>query len=276
MSKPSIFQFSQEQITSLDLKLVTKPRSQMFGRRLYTFSFDEQQYWLKAQIRNTHKDVEQGFLREMDFYQQIAVAGDFSLPFSQMEWGDALFQRYQEHYYPGVLILPHAISTFDPHPEKLSASEIHFHILSVLELLDGLYKRGYLHADLKAEHFVHYAGKNALIDFEQIIPQFEQQSLKLTATPRYMAPELFHGDVKSAQSEIYALGIILLEWLTQQRLSAKTYQEWAVLHCQTLKVELPVQFQVYSEIIKKMLSKKKDHRFVCFEQIKYSLMLENV
>lgn len=47
-----------------------------------------------------------------------------------------------------------------------------------------------------------------------------------------MAPELFHGANKTVQSDLYALGIVLYEWLTQTRLQANSYHEWAVLHCQ--------------------------------------------
>ena len=35
----------------------------------------------------------------------------------------------------------------------------------------------------------------------------------MNATPRYMAPELFQGQAKSLQSEVYALGIIFMSGL---------------------------------------------------------------
>jgi serine/threonine protein kinase len=35
-----------------------------------------------------------------------------------------------------------------------------------------------------------------------------------------MAPELFHG-TKNVQSDLYAFGIVLYEWLSQIRLQAK-------------------------------------------------------
>ena len=57
-----------------------------------------------------------------------------------------------------------------------------------------------------------------------------------------MAPELFHGEIKTVRTDLYALGVILYEWLSGKRLIARNYQDWAVLHCQTLKIRLPDVF----------------------------------
>lgn len=68
-----------------------------------------------------------------------------------------------------------------------------------------------------------------------------------------MAPELFHGANKTVQSDLYALGIVLYEWLTQTRLQANSYHEWAVLHCQKLNVVLPSSFQVFLPLLSGLL-----------------------
>ena len=81
------------------------------------------------------------------------------------------------------------------------------------------------------------------------------------ATPRYMAPELFHGANKTVQSDLYALGIVLYEWLTQTRLQANSYHEWAVLHCQKLNVVLPSSFQVFLPLLSGLLQKQQQSRF---------------
>ena len=43
-------------------------------------------------------------------------------------------------------------------------------------------------------------------------------------------------------------GIILYEWLTQKNYKAKTYHEWAVLHCQQLQIQLPKQLECFFAI----------------------------
>ena len=61
-----------------------------------------------------------------------------------------------------------------------------------------------------------------------------------------MAPELFHGTRKNIQSDLYAFGVVLYEWLSQIRLQANTYHDWAVLHCQNLNIQLPDSFQIFT------------------------------
>ena len=100
----------------------------------------------------------------------------------------------------------------------------------------------------------------------------KQQGMQ--ATPRYMAPELFHGQDKSIQSDLYALGIILLEWLSGLRLQANDYMGWALLHCQQLKPELPDDFLALQPFIKRLLMKQKQQRFMHAQQAKYCLMTE--
>ncbi len=60
-----------------------------------------------------------------------------------------------------------------------------------------------------------------------------------------MAPELFHGTRKNIQSDLYAFGVVLYELLSQIRLQANTYHDWAVLHCQNLNIQLPDSVQVF-------------------------------
>ena len=89
-----------------------------------------------------------------------------------------------------------------------------------------------------------------------------------------MAPELFQGQAKSLQSEVYALGVIFYEWLSGQRLQATDYLDWAFLHCQRLKVELPQHLQAFQGLLEEMLSKQKQHRLADFQAVKDYLMTE--
>lgn len=75
-----------------------------------------------------------------------------------------------------------------------------------------------------------------------------------------MAPELFHGKNKSVQSDLYALGIILYEWLTQTKLRANSYHDWAVLHCQQLQLQVPKQLEPFLPLLKGLTQKHSEQR----------------
>ncbi len=111
------------------------------------------------------------------------------------------------------LLFEHAVGLFEQAAEQMSLEQVQQILWLAIDAIEIIYAAGYLHADLKREHFVIQQGQCKLIDFEQSL-EIEHQSLLMTATPRYMAPELFQGQAKCIQSEIYALGIIFLEWLT--------------------------------------------------------------
>lgn len=129
-----------------------------------------------------------------------------------------------------------------------------------------------IHGDLKMEHFRVFENRCVLIDFEQCHHTSKLTNhIKNTATPRYMAPELFHAKSKSYASDIYSLGIIWLQWLSQTKLEANNYYDWAVLHCQSLKIELPVPFKHFKMLLQCMLMKKRDDRCINFYQIKQLL-----
>ncbi|MEK5745462.1 serine/threonine protein kinase, partial [Acinetobacter variabilis] len=82
-------------------------------------------------------------------------------------------------------------------PANLSVSDIQKHLLAALDAVMQLYQCGYLHHDLKVEHFVQCKGQVCLIDFEQAHRISDESPRTLDATPRYMAPELFHAEVKT-------------------------------------------------------------------------------
>src|SRR5690606_5901213 len=198
---------------------------------------------------------------------------DFLLPFQVI---DHLKKDRQPESGRAALILSHAEPLFND-CVGLSLNEIKETLLNVLDVVDQLHQRGWIHADLKREHFVHYQQRVCLIDFEQVQKINSPQNVQsLTATPRYMAPELFHAEEKTVQTDIYALGIIFYEWLTGQRLTAGNYQDWAYLHCQRLNIELPEHLLIFKKLLSGMLAKQKERRFTDVYTAKQCLLTENV
>lgn len=272
----NLLQFKKEDFANIALQLCTKPKSLTFGRCLYTFEYQQQRYWLKTQSANIHPDIEAGFVQELNFYRQFldqAKTVNFLLPFQIISH----FKNAIETQGQGAtaLLLAHAEVFLDDCTLQ-SVQQIKQKILLLLDSIDQLHQLGWVHGDLKREHFVEYQKRACLIDFEQVENiNSAQQQKNLTATPRYMAPELFHGADKTVQSDIYALGIILYEWLNGQRLTAENYQDWAYLHCQRLSIELPQHLRIFEKLLMGMLAKQNKQRFADIYAIKQLLLTEN-
>ena len=281
----NVLNLDVQQLDTAQFELRSKAQSLQYGRHIYRFEHQGQFYWLKAQQQGVHATVEQGFAQEWNFYKQYAQSSylSFLLPCELMDAAPIHIQSQgnshdiSSHYsqvYSRALILPEAQAVFvmGNLPEYTEAIKHIF--LRVFEAVEALHQLGWIHADLKAEHIVQLDGQIKLLDFEQVQQIADIQCQGMTATPRYMAPELFHGQLKTAQSDIYALGIIFYEWLSGQRLKAENYTDWAYLHCQRLNIELPEKFLVFQPLLSKMLAKHKAHRFDNFYAIKQALVSE--
>ena len=271
-----------EQFDSAQFELRSKAKSLQYGRHIYRFEHQGQFYWLKAQQPGVHRTVEQGFAQEWNFYKQYAQSShlSFLLPCELMDAVPIHIQSHgishdiSFHYsqvYSRALILPEAkaalaMGNLPEHTEGIK------HICwRVFETVEALHQLDWIHADLKAEHLVQFDGQIKLLDFEQVQKVTDIQSHEITATPRYMAPELFHGQPKTVQSDIYALGIIFYEWLTQQRLQANSYHDWAYLHCQRLYIQLPAHLQAFLPLLNHMLAKPYSQRASSIAELKLLL-----
>lgn len=252
-------------------------QSQKFGRRVYQIQQGQQLFWLKLQLKNSNRCYQEHFFNELNCYSELNAleteAQPVLLNFSIFD----SFEQFKidEEVINQALWVEDAPKLFQDLPDLLSLAEIGKRLVLSLDVLEHLHDYGYLHGDIKVEHFRVKDEKSYLIDFEQAVNIAYDANLTYiathTATPRYMAPELFHAQPKSFQSDIYALGIVWLEWLTQQRLSAKSYQDWAFLHCQQLNVVLPEQFKIFEMVLKEMLMKKTRQRCSNIYQIKQVL-----
>ncbi|WP_180124440.1 protein kinase [Acinetobacter sp. YH12097] len=270
----NLLQFKFTDLTQIIYEPKTKSKSLVFGRRLYQFQFNQQRYWLKAQVSDSSPEHVASFGREIELYQlfnQASTQNSITLPFQVIKQSHL---SIQQESIDRLLILPNAEPWFVQPASNLSLAQVRQVLWQALDVVERLSLHGWIHADLKQEHFVNWQGQCRLIDFEQALPLEFDQLDALTATPRYMAPELFHGQAKSLHSDIYALGIIFLEWLTSQRLEAKNYEDWAYLHCQRLKLDLPLQYQGFTQLLQHMLMKQKNDRLVDFYRLKSDLVAE--
>ncbi|ALH96314.1 protein kinase domain-containing protein [Acinetobacter equi] len=265
--------FSQMEPSAFKLK--TKAQSLAYGRYLYEYDDGIHHVWIKTQLLNHHLQFERGFQQELNFYEQSKKNG-----LERIVLAHAIINNKPNipelMFGQQSLVLPHAESIFNTSVLTLDITQVSHQILQVLNILEKLHEKDCIHGDLKHEHFIKFDHAIKLLDFEQSFYVQDEISHVLNATPRYMAPELFQGMTKSKASDIYALGIILLEWLSQTRLQAKTYQEWAVLHCQKLEILLPEQFLCFKPLLLMMLRKQKNQRVVDFSTLKSCLIVDVV
>ena len=267
-----------EQLDSAQFELRSKAKSLQHGRHIYRFEDQGQFYWLKAQQPGVHATVEQGFAQEWNFYKQYAQSShlSFLLPCQLIDAVPIHIQSHDIsfHYsqvYSRALILPEAKAALAMGNLPEHTEEIKHIFWRVFETVEALHQLDWIHADLKAEHLVQFDGQIKLLDFEQVQKVTDIQCQEITATPRYMAPELFHGQPKTVQSDIYALGIIFYEWLTQQRLQANSHHDWAYLHCQRLHIQLPAHLQAFLPLLNHMLAKPYSQRASSIAELKLLL-----
>ena len=275
MSKKSV-QFSLEDVYQQKLINRASFKSLSFGRRLFSWGSEQNQYWLKTHVCHSHEIAEDAFLRELSFYQacQNSEVASVLMPYQIL----TPFINDDFRLGHSLLIIQHGESLFSQKSSTLTIEHIQHIFLQALSALEILHQAGWVHADLKKEHFVVDGKQTKLIDFEHCVQQssINHEKLPINATPRYMAPELFHHSPKTYATDIYALGIILLEWLTEQRLQANSYQDWAVLHCQNLKISLKKEYLCFQPILEAMLKKQKEQRLSDISALKMRLVVEIV
>jgi TolB-like protein len=96
----------------------------------------------------------------------------------------------------------------------LSAREATLVGLDIARALAAIHGAGLLHCDVKAQNVVREpGGRMVLMDLgagrAADEPADESQSVGLTGTPRYMAPELFAQTPATVQSDVYSAGVLL-------------------------------------------------------------------
>ncbi|WP_109440845.1 protein kinase domain-containing protein [Acinetobacter haemolyticus] len=242
-----------------ELKLRTKSQSYAYGRRLYTFQIGADAYWLKFHLANTNQMLYAAFQHELSFYQSFSKNKVSFLIDHQIIAFEQQGPALRDLGEGNGLVLLDSVSFFTDLSTFKTLETIKQMIQQALNSLGELHQIGWIHGDLKVEHFRLYKNTCRLIDFEQSVP-LDHQIHNLSATPHYMAPELFHGKNKSVQSDLYAFGIILYEWLTQTKLRENTYHDWAVLHCQRMKIHVPKQFEPFLPLLEGLTQKHSEQR----------------
>lgn len=107
----------------------------------------------------------------------------------------------------------------------------------VLRALESLHDGGYVHCDVKpANIMIDHLGYVKLIDYGRATLINEKVTF-LLGTPIYMAPEMHRRENSLAASDIYTVGLVILEMLRGEPLMLKT--GWS--ESETIKLKMEVQ-----------------------------------
>lgn len=98
----------------------------------------------------------------------------------------------------------------DPDPVEFVAGTV----ARIAVALETLHEKGIVHRDLKPENILLRRGSYVpvLIDFG--IAQVGERDAGIAGTLSYMAPEQTHSEIVDPAADLYALGVIMFEWLT--------------------------------------------------------------
>jgi len=130
---------------------------------------------------------------------------------------------FKELYYQ-VKVKLKGINLFDWFNDEPSLDDIYQLGIVLCGVIKNLHLNNIVHQDLKPEQIMMVDDKSGkasklgyrvvLSDFDWSIP--DGKMIQLTGTPRYMSPEHYKGDTPNEKSDIYTLGLILFEILTEK------------------------------------------------------------
>ncbi|NVK89009.1 MAG: protein kinase [Gammaproteobacteria bacterium] len=140
-------------------------------------------------------------------------------------------------------------------------------IEQVARALHYAHEQGYIHRDVKSENILFNDHNEAVLtDFgiakaSNSSTQMTQQG-KLIGTPQYMSPEQCRGRTLDGRADIYSLGIILYEMLTQEvPFDGEDSVAVCLQHVTKPVPKLSARQQHYQWLLDKMLAKKAADRF---------------
>lgn len=157
--------------------------------------------------------------------------------------------------------------------QGIKAKEALVVIQKVAKALHYAHDKGYIHRDVKSENILFRDdGEPVLTDFgiakaSNSSTQMTQQG-KLIGTPQYMSPEQCRGRTLDGRSDIYSLGIILYEMLTQKvPFDGEDSVAVCLQHVTKPIPRLSARQKHYQWLLDRLLAKKAEDRFADGEQL---------
>lgn len=231
------------------------------GQYVYLITQQEKDYIFKGLTQNAKENIKENFKHELFAYQQFKTQ-KFCSEYQIYTSSDIINIHSPMAFFDEILVLPYYQTLNTALNQQFSTAQKIQIFKEICLSVQSLHKLGFVHGDLKLDHIA-LSNPIKLLDLAQI-SQFHTvtKQVEISATPAYMAPELFIGESISIQSDIYALGIIFyLLFIGNKPFNAKNYQDWAIQHCQIEIPLLPLEYSLYQNILDGMLAKQQKNRF---------------
>jgi len=142
----------------------------------------------------------------------------------------------------------------------LSARQALSLLAQAASALREIHTRGIIHRDIKPSNLMARPdGSIVLADFgiaKRLGDDFGQtRQGEVYGTPYYISPEQIEGNPATAQSDIYALGIIFYEMLTGERpFEAESVSELIAMHVKADRPKLPESLAEHQALLDRMLA----------------------
>lgn len=140
---------------------------------------------------------------------------------------------------------------------KMTPDDVHTIALQLCEGLAAAHGHGVLHRDLKPSNIILDAsGKAVIADFGVATTTGNDGDDSIAGTPAYMAPEvLADGAAASEQSDLFALGMLLYELATGERIAGSADLDGIARKARSLASRAPGMDQRLSSFIAQMLNR---------------------
>lgn len=173
---------------------------------------------------------------------------------------------------------------------SLTTKQKHHFIVQAAHLIANLHHAGWLHNDIKPSNLLladmpigsaDNSGRVPdllLTDFALAERLDKPKKVSAAGTPAYLAPERWHGQGATVQSDIYAFGIMMVEILMGERPfkipthSRDSVMDWAIQHCQQPVPKLPSEYSRYQFIVDGALAKRVEKRYKRIEAVLVDLV----
>jgi len=150
-------------------------------------------------------------------------------------------------------------------------------IRQVAEGLSVVHERGLVHRDIKPANIL-FRGDGSVVITDFGVAKDLAIDNDLThfgvavGSPAYSSPEQAQCEALDQRSDIYSLGIVLLEMLTgANQFRGASYTQTVMNHVQMAVPSLPAALQGYQPLLERMLAKTPDARFASCRELLQAL-----
>jgi serine/threonine-protein kinase PpkA len=150
-------------------------------------------------------------------------------------------------------------------------------VCQMAQALGYAHRQNCIHRDIKPGNILFRTREIAVLTDFGIAKNLEDKTA-LTAvgwrlgTPSYMSPEQALGKPVDSRCDLYSLGVVFYEMLTQTRpYQGKDAFEIALMHVNEPAPTLPDSFRRFQPVLDRLLAKRPDGRFSTGEEVAQSL-----